>query len=357
MGDVAIACYVAQIGEEASFADELTFGGYSLEMRPGAQVADDFFAAGYQIVAQNVGGDMHVGTNGLRIEGAVMGDVNANVGTTGSSLPPGMTFGPTPTIPVPTVPGGLAFGGNGRVEGDLIYESEEFIAGLDDFVDGTIEFKEVTDTPGREGPRHAGDEMAPGQAMGIVVLNRVMSAIRRFITWVLVGVLLQRFAPGFFNGVATTLKERIWPSLGIGFAGLLIFPPAVILLIVVVIMVAILLGVITLGGLSMGWLGVGGLGLWGFVLAFILILSWISKIIVGYVIGEWLIGLGKVEREMPFWALVLGAFLLAVAGAIPGVNFLVNWIVVPMFGLGAVVLYLWSLRRPAESAPEAAPAV
>jgi hypothetical protein len=356
LGDVGIGGYVAQIGEGASFADELFFGGYSLEMRPGSQVADDLFAAGYQIVVQNVGGDMQAGANGLRIEGIVTGDVSVSVGATGSSLPPGMTFGPTPTIPVPTVPGGLAFGYDGRVEGDLDYESEQYITGLDDYVEGSVAFERVVSTSG-EGTRRAGDEMAPGEAMGIVVVNRVMNAIRRFVTWVLVGVLLQRFAPGFFNGVATTLKERIWPSLGIGFAGLLIFPPAVILLIVVVIMVAILLGVITLGGLSMGWLSIGGLGLWGFILAFFLILSWISKIIVGYVIGAWLVGLGKPERELPFWALVLGAFLLAVASAIPGVNFLVNWIVVPMFGLGAVVIYLWSLRRPPEAAPEAAPAV
>jgi hypothetical protein len=353
-GDVGIAGYVAQIGEGTSFGDELFFGGYSLEMRPGSQVGDDFFAGGFQILAQNVGGDLYAGANGLRIEGTVTGDVATGVGTPGD-IPPGVTFGPPPSIPVPTIPGGLSFGDEAHIDGNLAYSSQEASTVPGSVVGGNVTFEETTETPGgARRPVEGG--MTPGAATKLAVLNRVMGAIRRFITWVLVGVLLQRFAPRFFEGVAATIKERIWPSLGIGFAGLLIFPPAVILLVVVIIMVAVLLGVITLGGLSFGWLSIGGLGLWGLVLAFFLIMSWFSKIIVGYVLGEWLLSLSKTENKMPFWALVLGTFLLAVASAIPGVNFLVNWLVVPMLGLGAVAIYLWSRRQPAEREPAAEPA-
>jgi hypothetical protein len=353
--DVGIAGYVAQIGEGASFGDELFFGGYSLEMRPGSQVGDDFFAGGFQILAQNVGGDLYTGANGLRIEGTVTGDVAAGVGAPGG-MPTGFTFGPPPSIPIPAIPGGLSFGDEARIDGNLDYSSEEQSTVPGNIVGGNVTFEETTETPGGA-PRAVEGGMTPREAAKLAVLNRVMGAIRRFITWVLVGVVLQRFAPGFFEGVAATIKERIWPSLGIGFASLLIFPPAVILLVVVIIMVAVLLGAITLGSLSFGWLGIGGLGLWGFVLGFFLIMFWISKIIVGYVLGEWLLGLSKTERKMPFWALVLGTFLLAVASAIPGINFLVNWVVVPMLGLGAVGIYLWSRRQPAERAPAAEPAV
>lgn len=353
-GDVGIGGYVAQIGEEASLGDDFFFGGYSLDMRPGSQVADDLFAGGFQILAQNVSGDLYAATNGLRIEGTVTGDVSAAVGTT-ENMPTNLTFGPPPSIPLPYVPVGLSFGSDARIEGNLEYTSESPSNVLEGVVGGSVTFEEVVETPGGE-TRVAEGSIEAREAAKMLMLNRVLSAVRRFITWVLVGVLLQRFAPRFFNGVAAALKERIWPSLGIGFAGLLVFPPAVILLIVVIIMVAVLLGAVTLGGLSFGWVSIGGLGLWSLILAFFLILSWVSKIIVGYVIGEWLLGLSKTGRAMPFWALVLGVFLLAVVSAIPIVNFLVNWVVVPMLGLGAVVIYLWSLRQPAEAAPAAAPA-
>ena len=353
-GDVGITGYVTRIGETANLADELFAGVYSLEMRPGSQVGDDFLAGAYQIVVQNVGGDLRVGAACLRIDGAVAGNVTANVGT--NEILPGMVYGPTPAISLPSVPGGLNFGEDGRVEGSLSYSSEQPSTFSEDRIGGDISFERITETPG-QGPRRVEGGVEAGEAVQVVVFHRIMNAIRNFITWLVVGVLLQRFAPRFFNGAVSTLKERIWPSLGIGFAGLLFFPPTVILFIVVIVMIAVLLGAITLGGLSFGWLSVGSVGLGAFVVAILLTIFWISKVVVGYALGEWLIGLGKPQRPMPFWALALGVFLLAVAGALPGINFLVNWLVVPMLGLGAVAIYLWSLRRSAESAAAANPAV
>jgi len=349
-GDVGIAGYVARIGETANLADELFSGVYSLEMRPGSQVGDDFFAGAYQIVAQNVGGDLRAGAACLRIEGIVTGNATAGVGT--GDVPAGVVYGPTPSITLPVVPGGLSFGDEGRIEGNLSYSSKQPSNFSESHVGGDITFERTAETPG-QGPRRVEGRLETEQTIGMMVFHRIMNAIRNFITWVIVGVLLQRFAPRFFNGAVSALKERLWPSLGIGFAGLLFFPPVVILLIVVIIMIAVLLGAITLGGLSFGWLSISGVGLGAFVVTILLTIFWISKVVVGYALGEWLIGLGRPERPMPFWALALGVFLLAVAGAIPGINFLVNSLVVPMLGLGAVVIYLWSLRRHAEVAQPA----
>ena len=128
--------------------------------------------------------------------------------------------------------------------------------------------------------------------------------------------------------------------------GLLFF-----LAVIVMIAGGIIFGVLTLGGISgtIIWLGV--LSLFAMILAFVLVTTYVSKIVVGAALGRWL--LSKINpslAEHKFWPVLLGVFVIAVVIAVfrfPLVplgffGWLLNFAVV-LFGLGA--LWLWGRER------------
>jgi hypothetical protein len=143
--------------------------------------------------------------------------------------------------------------------------------------------------------------------------------------------------------------------------GYAILVPALALILALLIAIGILFSAVTLGGLAGAWFSVGGIGYASLILAFILVTSWVAKVVVGYILGAWLVSLVDKEASLPFWAMVIGVLILAILGGIPFLGFVVN-LIVALFGLGAVVLHLWP-RKPVAAAgeptstPEPTPAV
>ena len=135
-----------------------------------------------------------------------------------------------------------------------------------------------------------------------------------FVCTLILGLLSVRYLPRYHQSVITTLRERPWASLGIGFVAAVVLPVVCALLLATVL--AIPLGLILL-------------------VAFFILLYW-SRI---YAIGR--IGESILARLRPASsrasAFVLGLFVYYILAIIP----VVGWLVVPLvmlFGLGAELI-------------------
>jgi hypothetical protein len=156
--------------------------------------------------------------------------------------------------------------------------------------------------------------------------------------------------PRFLQGSSLKLQSSTWPSLGWGVAAYIVFFLVVLLIIVATIVGGLLFGLLTLGGLAGTTVFVGILSLFALILGFVLVTSFVAKIVFGQALGKWLLSRANSPlAEHRFWPMVIGVVLTVAVIAlfrfpfIPGfLGGLLN-IVVVLFGLGA--LWLWERER------------
>ena len=125
-----------------------------------------------------------------------------------------------------------------------------------------------------------------------------------------------------------------------------------LLTVVVMVLGGLLFGVLTLGGLlgTMIWLGI--LALFALILGFVLVTSFVAKIVFGQALGKWILArLNSPLAEHRIWPMVIGVIITVAVIAllsfplIPGfLGGLLNFAIV-LFGLGA--LWLWGRERMA----------
>ncbi len=148
------------------------------------------------------------------------------------------------------------------------------------------------------------------------------------ISSLILGLVLLAFAPRAADAAYLVSQEALWPAVGWGV--LLVFGLPVLAVIALVTLVGIPLGV-------------------GLLLALVPLYS------VGYVTGAWLFGRRIIKPPTSrFLAFLVGWGILRVLALIPVLGGLV-WLVVTVFGLGALIVAAWRARRPHEAAPSAAP--
>jgi cytoskeletal protein CcmA (bactofilin family) len=135
-----------------------------------------------------------------------------------------------------------------------------------------------------------------------------------FVSTLILGLLSVRFLPRFHQSVITTLGERSWASLGIGFVAAVVLPVVCALLFATA--VAIPLGLILLA-------------------AFFILLYWARIYAIGR-IGETI--LARLRRTSGHAsAFVLGLFVYYLLAIIPFIGWLVVFLVT-LFGLGAELI-------------------
>jgi hypothetical protein len=129
-----------------------------------------------------------------------------------------------------------------------------------------------------------------------------------------------------------------------------VFFLVLLLTIAVIVLGGVLFGVLTLGGLAGTIVWVGILSLFALILGFVLVTSFVAKIVFGQALGKWLLGRANSPLvEHRFWPMVIGVIVTVAVIAllrfplIPGfLGGLLNFIVM-LFGLGA--LWLWGRER------------
>jgi cytoskeletal protein CcmA (bactofilin family) len=344
-GAIRMAGSVLFVGEEASIGGDIIGVGYSLEVQQGSTIGQDLIFGGGQILlAGDVARNVQAGTSAFELRGTVGGNVDADVPDTGDARrgPPTL-FMPQPSIPVPNVPTGLTIDPAAQIEGDLGYTQSTDLALPAGVVAG-----EVT----RKMPSSDGSAAAREQTTGQKVGKWALGFVRSSITLILIGLLLLWLFPAFVRGLSAQLQARPLPSLGWGVVTWVGFFLALMLVVGATILGAILFGVLTLGQLTGTVIGLGLLTLLGLIIGFILVTTFVAKIVFGAALGKWtLTRLNSPLAEHRYWPMIVGVLLTAAVIAllsfplIPGfLGGLLNFAVV-LLGLGA--LWLWGRERMA----------
>ena len=344
-GAVRTADYALLLGEQASIGDDLIDASYSLESRKGSRIGQDLLFAGNQVLlAGDVSRHAQVSARAFELRGTVGGSVNAGVGEAdaGYAGPPPTLFMPKSPISIPVVDPGLTIIQSAKINGDLFYrQSRELV-----FPAGVVA-GEITRTQ-RAGSAAGSVQETTGQR----ILNWALNTLRTSITLILIGLFLLWLFPSFMQGGSRKLQSAILSSLGWGVAAYVIFFLALLLIAVLIILGGLLFGVLTLGGVAGTIVSLGILSLFALIVAFVLVTSFIAKIVFGQTLGRWLLVRANSPLvEHRFWPMVIGVVITVAVIAlfrfplIPGFGgTLLNFIVI-LFGLGA--LSLWGRERVA----------
>ena len=342
-GAIRIAGSVLFVGEEASIGGDIVSAGYSLEVQQGSTVGQDLVYAGAQILlAGDVARNVQVGAAAFELRGNVGGDVKADVGEAdqGWGGPPPMMF-PQSGVPAPNVKPGLAIDPSAKIEGDLDYTQSEDLTFPEGVVGG-----EVTRTAPQSSSGTAAGKETTVQKVG----KWALGFVRNSVTLILIGLFLLWLFPAFVSGLSAHLQTRPLPSLGWGAVAWAGFFFALFLVICVTIFGGIFFGILTLGQLTgtVIWLGI--LTVFGLIVGFVLVTSFVAKIVFGAALGKWMLARANSPlAEHRYWPMVVGVLVtvgviaLLSIPPIPGVlGGLLNFAVV-LFGLGA--LWTWGRER------------
>ena len=204
-----------------------------------------------------------------------------------------------------------------------------------------------------EGTGRAYREPTVGERTGTWALE----SLRTVITLILIGLVLLLVLPGFMHGLENELRNRPWPSLGWGVVAYAGFFFVLLLTVFVMLLGAIVFGLLTLGGLSATMVWGGLLVLFALILGFVLATTFVAKIVVGMVVGQWM--LSKAQSPLAqhrYLPMVIGVALTVLVIAlltfplIPGfLGGMLNFVLV-LFGLGTIWLWLRQRLQKKESA-------
>ena len=154
------------------------------------------------------------------------------------------------------------------------------------------------------------------------------------------------------QGLGAKLQTAFWPSLGWGAVAYAAFFVILLFTIIVIIFGGLLFGALTLGGLAgtIVWLGI--LALFALILGFVLVTSFVAKIVFGQALGKWFLARANSPlAEHRFWPMVIGVLITVAVIALLSFPLIASFLggllnfVVILFGLGA--LWLWGRERTA----------
>jgi hypothetical protein len=200
-----------------------------------------------------------------------------------------------------------------RIAGDLTIQSETAPSVADGaFVGGDIQFKQVVEE------EKSVFAIAPVIAFFITVIKFVI-----FVAKILVGLVLISVSRTCVRRIMDTLIQKPWHSLGWGFIGVIAFPIGIVFLLAILI----------------------GYPFAVFGIYIYTILFFLSSIMVGLVLGEWIIKLFKKKGDVSMYiSLLLGLVILGIIDFIPILNIIVRIFVI-LFGAGMVLIGTWNLLK------------
>ncbi|MBI5933018.1 MAG: polymer-forming cytoskeletal protein [Chloroflexi bacterium] len=343
--DARIAGAALQVGTEATIGDDLVAGGASLETMAGSHVGGDLVVgSGQALLAGDVAGDVIAGTAALELRGKFGGNVEAYVEMTAESedMPPMNMYMTQSPISLPTVPGGLTVDEGATIAGDLTYSSAFELPIPSGVVSGKVT---------RTEPEIHTEAIEVQPTKGEQVTSWAVDLVRRIVTVILVGLLLNWLFPNFLRNTTGKLHSQFWASLGWGFISGVIFIFAGSVIFVATWLLAITLWAFTLSGLGWSALIIGSTIQITMTTFIILTVAYLVIIIFGSFVGKWLLGLFSPSfAEHKIWPMIVGV-IIVVAG-IDILRFpllpiqptgILLYFVITLFGFGA--LWLWGRER------------
>ena len=331
-GDARIAGAALQLGKTANISEDLLAGGASLETKDGSKIGGELvFGSGQALLAGDVTGDVLAGTGALELRGEFGGDVTAEVGdaSQGNGPPPSM-YMPNASISIPSVAPGFTISDEAKIKGNLEYTQSKDIKIPAGVVDGKVTRTEpVVDSTYVKAPPTAAQK----------VVSWALDLLRTMVTLILFGLLLGWLIPTFMKNLMEKLQSQPAASLGWGVVAYAAFFFVILLVVVVMILGGIVFGVLTLHGVSGTIIWVGILAIFELIVGFVLVTSFLTKILVAWLSGKWILNrFNPALAEHKVWPLVLGVVIIALLLALPFVGWLFGLLVM-FLGLGA--LWFW----------------
>lgn len=160
---------------------------------------------------------------------------------------------------------------------------------------------------------------------------------REVITFLIFGLLAIWLFPKQLNRTVERLRTSPGKSTGVGLLVLIVGYIAAFLLALVVVGLFIFFLFINFTGLGWALFGIG-LSAWGLSLAaFSLIVSYISKLVVAFFIGKWLLERLFPKAKRNIWPLLVGVLLYVLICSIPWLGWVIG-VIATLMGLGAIWL-------------------
>lgn len=336
-----LAGFSLSVGPGARIGSDLVAAGFSVDVAQDANIGQDVIAAASQItLAGVIKRNARLGGNGVRLQGLIGGNVEVSAGEPGGAPPVSPTmFMPQPAgmPPVPAPFSGLEINPKAKIGGSFAYTAAKEVPIPTAVVGGTVTYNPAPASE-KQGEIAAAK---PKQTPLSKALSWFVGLVRNLATLLLLGLLIAWLLPGFLRKGAEVIQAKPLPSLLWGLVAYAAFFFLLLVIFIAVLIVAIALGIVTLGDLVGTTIGLGALGFGGVVMAFKIAASYLSKIIVGYLVG-WLIltRLQSAWAENRFLPMAIGVVIFAILASIPLIGWIVN-VAVILLGLGA----LWSMGR------------
>jgi cytoskeletal protein CcmA (bactofilin family) len=342
--DARIAGAALQLGAGASVGGDLVSAGASLETRKKSTVEGELVVgAGQALLAGDVTGDVLAGTGSLELGGQFGGDVQANVGEAeqGAGGPPPSMYMPNTTISFPQIAPGFTINKDAKIKGNLEYTQTKDIKIPENVVGGKITRTEpVLDT----------SEVIVPPTQAELALTWALNLVRSIVTLLIFGLLLGWLAPAFTKTLMDKVQEKPAANVGWGIVAYAAFFFAILIIIVAMVIGGIVFGALTLGSISGTIIWVGLISIFGLTTGFILVTSFLTKIIVSWLGGKMILArINPALAEHKVWPLLLGVVLVALVIALPFVGWLFGLIVL-LLGLGGFWVWMrerWSNRNAA----------
>jgi cytoskeletal protein CcmA (bactofilin family) len=294
----------------------------------GTVTGDVLVAAGSTTISGEIEGAARVATGQARVQGRGRVGEDLLVAAAQATVAPGAQIG-----------GDLIFGAgrmqmDGAVAGNVLGSTGSYTEG------------------GSVGGSEQVNLQQPQAGQAPTLADRVVDALRRYVSILVIGVLGLWLLPRLVRGAADAARRRPLVSFGVGILGFIGVIVALILVVLATVLVAVVLGLLGLGSLT-GITVFGGLLVTAvIVFLFVLALVFAAPATVGLALGRLL--LRRDDRSFPagLGALALGVLVIVLVAAIPLVG---GWLqaLLVLLGLGALLLTVRAGRRPRVAEPAA----
>lgn len=296
-------------------------------------IEDDLWAAGNTVIIRgNVGGSAHVVGSNIVVDGEIkedlfIGGASLTLSSSASIGEDLIIGGGTMNIESP-VKGDVYLGGgqaivNSKISGEIKAEVDELRLGSQAEITKTLTYHSSKEAKIEQGAEVLGEmkfskkTSQEGRAVktfsgffGILTLAFFI----KLLAAIVVGLALVYLFRGISEPVVQKSLARFWPSLGLGFAALILTPIACLLFLVTVIG---------------SWLACLGLLAYALMICFSLALA-------GVACGAWLMKILKKRSgyKIDWQAVVLGVLALKIVGFVPYIGWLAGFVFM-LIALGA----------------------
>lgn len=361
-----------QLEVDGNIGGDLHYAGVSLLMLPEARLTrneSDLITAtlstrleeitipgsitsiGYQLVQDGrVGRGINFWGTALSIDGTVDGDVNANVGDPESTGAAQLRALVRFFLGLDLLTPGLRVTEDGMINGQLTYTapSEGEIAAT---LPNPPVFNKV----------EAHDDLMLQINDQADLARRVDlylgQVVREFVSLALVGFILLLLIPERLRAPLHNLRFRPLPSLGVGLLAFLVSFPIFLIVILISVILILLFFLLQLGDLALtagvviNVINLGSAGIFYFVAIFA------ARVVVCLAAGRFILRMlfgNTSEQRTDIIALLIGIALLAIAGSLPLVGWLINALAV-FLGLGAILNLIQRQIERTRQVPALAP--